>query len=86
MLGWATRKAFETRPAASPIIVVGAGRQPADHNELRCWFASWPWDANMRKTMMDRAQLADFLRRRRDALRPGDVGLDIVDDAPRETL
>jgi MmyB-like transcription regulator ligand binding domain/Helix-turn-helix domain len=29
----------------------------------------------MRKTMMDRAQLADFLRRRRDALRPGDVGL-----------
>jgi transcriptional regulator with XRE-family HTH domain len=29
----------------------------------------------MRKTMMDRAQLADFLRKRRDALRPGDVGL-----------
>jgi transcriptional regulator with XRE-family HTH domain len=29
----------------------------------------------MRKTMMDRAQLADFLRRRRDALRPADVGL-----------
>ena len=55
--------------------MVGAGRQPADHNELRCLFASWPWDANMRKTMMDRAQLADFLRRRRDALRPGDVGL-----------
>jgi transcriptional regulator with XRE-family HTH domain len=29
----------------------------------------------MSKTMMDRAQLADFLRRRRDALRPADVGL-----------
>jgi transcriptional regulator with XRE-family HTH domain len=29
----------------------------------------------MKKTMMDRAQLADFLRRRRDALRPADVGL-----------
>jgi transcriptional regulator with XRE-family HTH domain len=29
----------------------------------------------MRKTMMDRAQLADFLRKRRNALRPADVGL-----------
>jgi transcriptional regulator with XRE-family HTH domain len=29
----------------------------------------------MKKTMMDRAQLADFLRTRRDALRPADVGL-----------
>jgi transcriptional regulator with XRE-family HTH domain len=29
----------------------------------------------MRKTMIDRAQLADFLRKRRNALRPGDVGL-----------
>jgi len=29
----------------------------------------------MVKTMMDRAQLADFLRRRREALRPADVGL-----------
>jgi transcriptional regulator with XRE-family HTH domain len=29
----------------------------------------------MSKTMMDRAQLADFLRKRRNALRPGDVGL-----------
>lgn len=29
----------------------------------------------MVKTMMDRPQLADFLRRRREALRPADVGL-----------
>jgi transcriptional regulator with XRE-family HTH domain len=50
-------------------------RQPADHDEFRFWFALWSGNVTMRKIMMDRAQLADFLRRRREALRPGDVGL-----------
>ena len=26
---------------------LGDADQSADHNELRCWFASWPWDANV---------------------------------------
>jgi transcriptional regulator with XRE-family HTH domain len=62
-------------PPRRGIVVAYSGRKPAEHNEFRRWFASWPWDATMMKTMMDRAQLADFLRKRRDALRPADVGL-----------
>jgi transcriptional regulator with XRE-family HTH domain len=57
------------------LVVANAERKLAEHNELRRWIASRPWNATMRKTMMDRAQLADFLRKRRDALRPADVGL-----------
>jgi transcriptional regulator with XRE-family HTH domain len=57
------------------LVVANAERKLAEHNELRRWIASRPWNATMRKTMMDRAQLADFLRKRRNALRPADVGL-----------
>lgn len=60
----------------------GAPGKPADQADSRpCGFVhqqgqvAGPPFARWRYTRMDRTQLADFLRRRRDALQPEDVGL-----------